>query len=72
MVFVFHQPPYNTKLDKVYESKSGNKDYADFIKKHTPDLVICGHIHENFKKRDKIKRTIIINPGPDGENVEIL
>jgi len=36
-----------------------------------PVLVLCGHFHENFRKQDKIKNTLIINPGPDGTIINV-
>ena len=63
IVFVTHAPPYNTKLDKLYDEHIGVVDFSDFIKKQKPDLVICGHIHENFGISETIGKTRLINPG---------
>lgn len=65
-VLIVHQPPFGTKLDAVYGNSAGNKDYRLFIEQHKPDLVICGHIHENAGKSDHIGTSLIINPGPEG------
>ena len=41
-----------------------------FIEDKEPFVVFCGHIHE-AKGKDRIKNTIIVNPGParDGDYV---
>ena len=70
-IVMFHGPPYGTNLDLLGGGYVGNKSYTKFIKEMQPRLVICGHLHENFKKRDKIGNTLIINPGPEGEIIDI-
>lgn len=66
VVFVTHAPPYGTRLDLVAGRHCGNKTARQFIEKIKPALVVCGHLHENSGKKDKIKKTEIINPGPEG------
>ncbi|MBU0665916.1 MAG: metallophosphoesterase [Nanoarchaeota archaeon] len=70
-ILILHGPPYKTKLDNIGGAHVGNKSFTNFIKKTQPELVICGHIHECFHRKDKIGKTRIINPGPDGEIIEI-
>lgn len=71
IILVTHAPPYKTRLDKLIQGHCGNKSIRHFVEKNKVDLLICGHLHENFGKEDKIKRTKIINPGPYGKIVEI-
>ena len=71
VILITHQPPYKTKLDKIYGEYSGSKSIRKFIEKNQPAYCICGHIHENENKSDKIGDTIIINPGPEGKILEI-
>ena len=71
IIFVTHAPPYKTKLDKLVQGHSGNKSIRHFVERNKIDLLICGHLHENFGKEDKIKKTKVINPGPFGKIVEI-
>jgi len=71
LIFVSHAPPYKTKLDKINNSYVGSIELRKFIEKFQPALNICGHIHENEKIKDKINKTKIINPGPDGEILEL-
>ena len=71
IIFITHAPPYKTKLDLIVGSHCGNKTLKHFIVKNKIDLYICGHLHENFGKKDTIKKTPIINPGPYGKIIRI-
>ena len=71
IILVTHAPPYKTRLDKLIQGHCGSKSIRHFIEKNNVDLLICGHLHENFGKEDKIKKTKAINPGPFGKIVEI-
>jgi len=72
VIFLCHNVPYNTKLDKI-RSRDADKrvkgeHYGDyitrqFILKYKPLLCICGHMHENQGKC-KLGKTVIINAGP--------
>lgn len=64
LTFVTHQPPYNTKLDLVDRRHVGSKSITKFIQELKPKLNICGHLHENINKKDRIQKTFIVNPGP--------
>jgi Icc-related predicted phosphoesterase len=72
IVLMLHGPPYGTRIDELTKGTyCGNKSYTKWIKKIKPHLVVCGHIHENFEKKDKIGKTLIVNPGPFGMMTEI-
>ena len=71
IILVTHAPPYKTKLDKLVQGHCGNKSIRKFVEKNKIDLLVCGHLHENFGKEDKIKRTKVINPGPFGKIIII-
>jgi Icc-related predicted phosphoesterase len=63
-VFVSHQPPLNTVIDKTMMGMHvGSKAIRSFLERFQPDIAICGHIHE-ARGNDRIGKTIIINPGP--------
>lgn len=69
IVFLTHNVPYNTKLDKILDKRSprvgqhfGSYLARQLIEKHKPLVSIGGHMHEHFGK-DKIKNTTIINTG---------
>ena len=71
IILVTHAPPYKTKLDKLMQGHCGNKSIRHFVEKNKVDLLICGHLHENFGKEDKIKKIKIINPGPFGKIIRV-
>ena len=71
IILVTHAPPYKTRLDKLIQGHCGSKSIRHFAEKNKVDLLICGHLHENFGKEDKIKKTKLINPGPFGKIVEV-
>lgn len=68
-IFLTHNVPYNTKLDKIVNKSSpmNGKHMGSFlarqlILKHKPLVSIGGHMHEHHGK-DKIGNTTIINAG---------
>jgi len=64
LILLSHSPPYDCKVDTTKTGrKAGSKSIREFIEKYSPDLVICGHVHE-AKGIDKIGKTLIVNPGP--------
>jgi len=67
-ILLLHYTPYKC-LDKMkmkgydfYRSHMGISFFNLGIKKYSPKLVICGHMHENQGKC-KIGKTLVINPG---------
>jgi len=63
-VFVSHQPPFNTSVDKFARGQhTGSRAIRTFIEQTQPILAVSGHIHEAVST-DKIGRTILVNPGP--------
>lgn len=71
VILISHGPPHKTELDKLFSSHAGCKDIRGFIEEVQPILVICGHLHENFYKKDKIGKSLVVNPGPEGMFFEI-
>ncbi len=65
-VLVTHAPPYKTKLDQMGRMDVGAEPIKRFITSAHPDYAISGHIHENAGKQDKVGKTVLINPGPEG------
>jgi len=64
-ILLHHLPPENTKT-----SKQKGKDWGcidlELALKHghiKPRYVLCGHVHRPLATQDKIKSTIILNPG---------
>lgn len=72
LIFITHAPPYHTKLDKIDRAHyCGDKTIRKAIEALKPVLHVCGHIHENAGKYDHLKKTLILNPGPEGKVIEI-
>ena len=73
LICMMHMPPYNTELDYLPISKrhAGSVSETKLIRELKPALFICGHLHENFNKQDSMGKTLIINPGPEGEIIEV-
>jgi len=74
LILISHSPPHRTRLDRtMLNLHVGSLSVRRFIEENEPLLVFCGHIHE-AKGEDKIKSTIIVNPGPakDGDYVLAL
>lgn len=72
IVMVTHAPPYHTKLDRISaNSFCGSKTVRRFIEHNRVDVLICGHIHENSGRKDKINNNLMLNPGPYGKIVRI-
>ena len=71
-VLLTHAPPIDTDLDAVTEDwHVGVEDYREFIDQYKPNFAFSGHIHESYKKKQKLGETVLVNPGGDGEVFEI-
>jgi len=66
IILFTHAAPYGTKVDYLFGEHAGNKSIRKFIERCKPIAALCGHLHENNGKSDKIGNTIVINPGPMG------
>ncbi len=68
LILLTHAPPAHTKLDYLdwLEDHVGCPSYKSFIDKYKPVLALSGHIHETFGIKEKIGKTLISNPGPEG------
>ncbi|AAK42840.1 metallophosphoesterase [Saccharolobus solfataricus] len=66
VIFNFHAPPYNTRLDNAYVNGQwihvGSRSVRELEEKFQPLLGLHGHIHES-SAIDKIGKTLVINPG---------
>jgi Icc-related predicted phosphoesterase len=70
LVLVTHAPPYGTTLDDL-GYHVGSKSIRAFIEKEQPLIAISGHIHESAGQQDMIKKSLLINPGPQGKIIEL-
>jgi len=61
-IVLTHQPPRNSR-DEVYSGeRTGSVGLRRFVEEHQPDLLICGHIHEDWGEA-KIGSTKVVNVG---------
>lgn len=70
-IYVLHSPPRDTHCDMIgARSHVGSRAIRSFVEKHQPPLVLGGHIHESPRVsgsyRDRIGRTVVVNPGQFG------
>ncbi len=59
-VLVFHTPPRWAQDEVMGKFSAGSRNLYKFVRKHQPDLVICGHIHESAGITS-IGKTIVVN-----------
>ena len=71
IVLVTHAPPHKTVVDELYGDHVGNADIRKEIERIKPRFAICGHVHENEGKEDKIGETRVVNPGWKGMVIEL-
>lgn len=62
-VLITHQPPYKTIADRAMKVKHvGSRSVRTWIDRNSPQLVVCGHIHESFGS-GRQDGSMIVNPG---------
>lgn len=72
LILITHGPPANTKLDHLpWAGHVGCASIRKIIQNLKPIIFLCGHLHENFNKTDKLGKTLLINPGPEGRIIKI-
>ncbi|PIZ83045.1 hypothetical protein COX97_01770 [Candidatus Pacearchaeota archaeon CG_4_10_14_0_2_um_filter_05_32_18] len=80
VIFVSHNVPYNTRLDKITSKKAdkrvrgkhyGSKLARRIIDFYQPVLAIGGHIHESMGVQ-KLGKTLIVNPGAAHEGNGVI
>jgi uncharacterized protein len=69
---VSHAPPKGTAVDRVRLGMHvGSAEVRRLAEAHSPDLLLCGHIHEAAGE-DRLGTTRVINPGPFGQGGYVL
>jgi Icc-related predicted phosphoesterase len=86
-VFLFHTPPYQTKLDRAaldgkkidhvpLDVHVGSIAVKKFIERYQPLLSLHGHIHESARLtgswRDRIGRTLCFSAAHDGPELALV
>lgn len=67
-VYVLHSPPRDTSCDlTTARHHVGSRAIRAFLERHQPPIALSGHIHESPRisssYRDRIGRTVVVNPG---------
>lgn len=77
IIFLSHNVPFNTPIDKITDKKSPRYGYhygsliaREMIEKYQPLVCVGGHMHEHFDKC-RIGKTVCINAG-FGPKVNVL
>jgi Icc-related predicted phosphoesterase len=70
-VLVVHSPPLDT-VDKDSSGRiRGSASIRQTVLDKRPQLVVCGHIHDDWGKQVELGPTRIINAGPRGAIIEL-
>lgn len=77
-IFLSHAPPYESKLDRMPELSYpvGSRAVRAFIAARQPGLALHGHFHHSHEVtgayRDRIGRTLCVNPGQSGTTLHAV
>jgi len=76
-LFIAHDAPYGYfdlvkyKKSPLYGKHVGDKYGLKFIKKHNPNLFICGHMHE-YQGKKKLGNTLVVTTGAAFEGKAVV
>src|SRR5262249_44044834 len=67
-IWLYHVPPQDSPVSWTGRSHAGDGLLNDLIQCYSPDLVLCGHVHDSPFRRggswiDRIGETWVFNPG---------
>ncbi len=72
LYLVVHFPPWGCTLDEVAKDRhAGSRVLRDWVERHQPAYLFCGHIHESAGRSDTIGQTRCFNVGKSGYQLEI-
>ncbi|MDP7116546.1 MAG: metallophosphoesterase [Candidatus Woesearchaeota archaeon] len=70
-IMVTHVHPSETKMEKFTQILPGSPGVRKAVKKFSPDILLCSHVHEAEGIEEKIGKTRVINVGKKGKIFEI-
>jgi hypothetical protein len=72
LVIVTHVPPRETAcaVDRRGIDR-GSVQLRRWIEEHQPAVVVCGHVHHREVVLDRIGQTVVVNPGPHGQVLDL-
>jgi uncharacterized protein len=72
LVLICHAPPQGTALDRIRPGlHAGSTAVREFVEKHQPAYLFCGHIHEAEGVEARIGKTLAVNVGKRGYLLEL-
>jgi Icc-related predicted phosphoesterase len=72
LVLICHAPPFGTALDRVRDGlHAGSRSVREFVDRHQPEYLFCGHIHEAEGVEIAIGKTKAVNVGKRGYLLEL-
>lgn len=86
-VFLFHTPPYRTRLDRAaldgrtvdhvpLDVHIGSVAVRRFLEARGPAVALCGHVHESARLtgdwRDRVGRTAVLGAAHDGPELALV
>jgi Icc-related predicted phosphoesterase len=72
LVLICHAPPHGTALDRVHDGlHAGSRSVREFVDRHQPEYLFCGHVHEAEGAQIEIGKTKAINVGKRGYLLEL-
>ena len=72
LVLICHAPPQGTTLDQIRPGlHAGSSAVKEFVDKHQPAYLFCGHIHEAEGAEVRIGKTLAVNVGKRGYLLEL-
>ncbi len=69
LILLAHYPPSGTAIDgrrHPIPDAGGSRLVRRIVEALRPDLCVCGHYHQACGKKDRIRATMVVNPGPRG------
>jgi Icc-related predicted phosphoesterase len=79
-IWAYHAPPDASPTSWTGKRHYGDEDLVRWIDRHSPDIVLCGHVHQSpFETPggwiDRIGTTVVVNagtqPGPEPTRIEL-
>ena len=67
-IWVYHAPPADSPTSWTGQRHYGDVELVEWIERHSPDVVLCGHVHEapfmaDGGWYDRVGSTLVLNAG---------
>ncbi|MGB9604515.1 MAG: metallophosphoesterase family protein [Bryobacteraceae bacterium] len=72
LILISHCPPYGTPLDRIRRGlHAGSRALREFVERHQPAYLFCGHIHEAAGVSVRLGATQAFNVGKQGYLLDV-